>query len=124
MKKLFIALCAAALACAQEAPNTWEIGNMSVPTSSTNFCNEGGVAPLCSSSRTLHVNRAGFVNTNTTGSVTVTILDGNGNALFSAAIAGQVGGTTYTVDLGGKAAPGGATWSATGAGVTGWVAGN
>lgn len=123
MKRLIL-FALASLAFAQTGANTWEVGNMAVPTSTVNLCNAGGAAPVCSTSRTLHLSRAGFVNTNTSGSVTITITDGAGNAVFSAAIAGQSGGTTYTIDFGGKAAPGGATWSASGTGVTGWITGN
>lgn len=124
MKTLCAALLVAALAGAQSVPNTWEVGNMAVPTSTTNLCNEPGPSPACNTNATIHLQAASFVNTNTSGSVTITITDGAGNALFEAAIAGQSGGTTYVVNFKGKAAPGGATWIASASGVTGWIAGN
>jgi hypothetical protein len=136
----FRPLCAVLIlgACASLArPQTtgsWEVGSTPVPTSPTNICSDYLIgAPACAPSGgtdTLHLLQATFVNTNTSGSVTVTVTDGSTNCggsacvLFSAAITGQTGGTTYNVPFNGTRANRGVFWSATGTGVHGWLKGN
>jgi hypothetical protein len=131
MHKFLILLFAAALAWPQTA--TWEVGMTPVPTSAANICSDSGPnAPRCgaNSTDTLHLLQATFVNTNTSGSVTITLTDNSTNCggsactLFSAAIAGQSGGTTYTVNFNGQRASRGVLWSASGSGVQGWLKGN
>src|ERR1700761_2468728 len=131
MKRLlFLLACCASFACAQSA-TTWEVGPLPVPTSPTNICSDTAPqAPPCGFSGgtdTLHLAQGSFANTNSSGSVTVTITDNstncNGGActLWVAAIAAQ---STYYVPFNGLRAYRGVSWSATGTGVHAWLKGN